>query len=154
VEEPLEEVGKKVVVQGLPRGDETILVVEDEEKVRRLIVEILMKQGYKVLEASHGDNALSIHGKHNGPIHLVLIDVVMPGMSGSELAKRLTSLDPKIKVLYMSGYADNTIVHHGVLEKGVSYIQKPFTMEGLARKVREVLESDLARSRVSHHAIF
>jgi two-component system cell cycle sensor histidine kinase/response regulator CckA len=141
-DEPLEELREKMIGEELPCGKETVLVVEDEEKVRKLIVEILARQGYRVLEASDADEALLIHEKHDGPIHLTLVDVVMPGMSGSELAKRLASLNPKMRILYMSGYTDNTIVHHGVLEKGVNYIQKPFTMEGLARKVREVLDKD------------
>jgi two-component system cell cycle sensor histidine kinase/response regulator CckA len=142
VDEPLEELREKMVGEELPRGKETVLVVEDEEKVRKLIVEILERQGYRVLEASDGDEALLIHEKHDGPIHLILVDVVMPGMSGSELAKRLASLRPDTKILYMSGYTDNAIVHHGVLAQGVNYIQKPFTMEGLTRKVRQVLDKD------------
>jgi DNA-binding NtrC family response regulator len=142
VEETPEEAWKKAAAEGLPRGEETILVVEDEEKVRKLIVGILTQQGYKVLEASYGDDALSMLGKHKVPIHLILVDVVMPGMSGPDLVKRLVSLHPKMKVLYMSGYTDSTIVHHGVLEKGVNYVQKPFTMDGLAKKVREVLDKD------------
>jgi PAS domain S-box-containing protein len=141
VDEPLEETKeKRVVKEDLPRGNETVLVVEDEREVRKLTVGILKRQGYKVLEASHGDDALAISEKHDGLIHLVLVDVVMPGMSGSELAKQLTLLQPMIKVLYMSGYTDNAIVHHGVLEKGMNYIQKPYTVDGLARKVREVLD--------------
>jgi signal transduction histidine kinase/response regulator RpfG family c-di-GMP phosphodiesterase len=139
VDEPLEELREKMVGEELPRGKETVLVVEDEEKVRKLIVEILGRQGYRVIEASHGDEALLIHAKHDGPIHLILVDVVMPGMSGSELTKRLASVRPETKILYMSGYTDNAIVHHGVLARGVNYIQKPFTMDGLTRKVREVL---------------
>jgi CheY-like chemotaxis protein len=142
VDEPLEELREKMVGEELPRGKETVLVVEDEEKVRKLIVEILGRQGYRVLEASHGDEALLIHEKQDGPIHLILVDVVMPGMSGSKLAKRLASLRPETKILYMSGYTDNAIVHHGVLARGVNYIQKPFTMDGLTRKVREVLDKD------------
>jgi DNA-binding NtrC family response regulator len=141
VDEPLEETKeKRVVKEDLPRGNETVLVVEDEREVRKLTVGILKRQGYKVLEASHGDDTLAISEKHDGLIHLVLVDVVMPGMSGSELAKQLTLLQPMIKVLYMSGYTDNAIVHHGVLEKGMNYIQKPYTVDGLARKVREVLD--------------
>jgi two-component system cell cycle sensor histidine kinase/response regulator CckA len=142
VDEPLDELREKVVGEELPRGKETVLVVEDDEKVRKLIVEILRRQGYRVLEASHGDEALLIHEKHDGPIHLILVDVVMPGMSGSELVKRLTSLHPETKIVYMSGYTDNAIVHHGVLARGVNYIQKPFTMDGLTRKVRQVLDKD------------
>jgi two-component system cell cycle sensor histidine kinase/response regulator CckA len=140
VDEPLEELKEKIVGEELPHGRETILVVEDEEKVRKLTVEILGRQGYTVLEASHGDEALLIHKEHDGSIHLILVDVVMPGMSGSELAKRIASLRPETKILYMSGYTDNAIVHHGVLAQGVNYIQKPFTMDGLVRKVREVLD--------------
>jgi CheY-like chemotaxis protein len=141
VDEPLEEAReKKGMKEDLPRGNETIIVVEDEREVRKLTVEILGRQGYRILEASHGDEALLVHEKHDGPIHLILVDVVMPGMTGSELAKRLTALRPETKILYMSGYTDNAIVHHGILEKGVNYIQKPFTMEGLTRKVREVLD--------------
>jgi len=143
VDEPLEEARqKKVIEEDIPRGNETVLVVEDEGEVRRVIVEILGRQGYRVLDASHGNEALLIHEKHGGPIHLILVDVVMPGMSGSELAKRLAPLHPEIKILYMSGYTDNAIVHHGVLARGVNYIQKPFTMDGLTRKVRQVLDKD------------
>ena len=103
---------------------------------------ILEKRGYRILETSNGDDALLACDRRKSPIHLMLADIVMPGMSGSELAKLLIPLYPEIKILYMSGYTDNAIVRHGVLEKGVNYIQKPFTMEGLARKVREVLDKD------------
>jgi YesN/AraC family two-component response regulator len=92
------------------------------------------------LEAPHGDDALLVCEQHEGPIHLLVTDVVMPGMSGGQLADRVERLRPEMKILYVSGYTDNAIVHHGVLEKGVNYIQKPFTIEGLARKVREVLD--------------
>ena len=114
--------------------------MEDDEDVREVAVRILKMQGYRVLETSNGSDALH-HCEHEaGPIHLMVTDVVMPGMNGPELAKRLNLLRPETKVLYISGYTDNAIVHHGVLEKGVNYIQKPFTVEGLARKVREVLD--------------
>jgi two-component system cell cycle sensor histidine kinase/response regulator CckA len=142
VNEPLEEIRKEVLKEELPRGNETILIVEDEEEVRKLAGKILERQGYRILEASQGDDALRISERHGGPIDLILVDVIMPGMSCSELAKHLKSPHPKMKVLYMSGYTDNAIVRHEVLEKGVNYIQKPFTMEGLARKVREVLDKD------------
>jgi DNA-binding NtrC family response regulator len=142
VDEPLEEIRKEVLKKELPRGNETILIVEDEEEVRKLAGKILERQGYKILETFNGDDALVACEKSRIPIHLMLADVVMPGMSGSELAKLLKPLYPEIKILYMSGYTDDSIVRHGVLEKGVNYIQKPFTMEGLARKVREVLEQD------------
>jgi CheY-like chemotaxis protein len=140
VDEPLEELKEKVVKEELPRGSETILLVEDEEVVRKLAVQILKRQGYTVLEGSHGNEALNICNKHDGPIHLLVTDVVMPKMSGRELAERIASSQPEIKVLYMSGYPDNAITHHGVLEKGMNYIQKPFTVDGLARRVREVLD--------------
>jgi two-component system cell cycle sensor histidine kinase/response regulator CckA len=139
-EEPLEEIREKVVKEEFPRGSETVLVVEDEEEVRKLAVRILQKQGYKVLEASQGNEALFICEQHEEPIHLLVTDVVMPGMSGRELSERLTSLRPEIKILYMSGHTNSAIVHHGVLEPGVNLLQKPFTPEALARKVREVLE--------------
>jgi PAS domain S-box-containing protein len=139
-EEPLEEVREKVVKEELSRGSETVLVVEDEEELRKLAVRFLEKQGYKVLEASQGDEALFICGQHEEPIHLLVTDVVMPGMSGRELSERLTSLCPEIKILYMSGHTNGAIFHHGVLEPGVNFLQKPFTPEALARKVREVLE--------------
>ena len=139
-EEPLEEVREKVVKEELPRGSETVLVVEDEEELRKLAVRFLQKQGYQVLEASQGDEALSIYGRHDEPIHLLVTDVVMPGMSGRELSERLTSLCREIKILYMSGHTNSAILHHGVLEPGVNLLQKPFTPEALARKVREVLD--------------
>jgi CheY-like chemotaxis protein len=141
VDEPVEEISVgREIKEELPRGKETILVVEDEEEVRKLAVQILKNQGYKVLEASQGDEAYLTGYEHKGPIHLLLTDVVMPKMSGHELANRIIQILPEIKALYMSGYTDNAIVYHGVLERGMNYIQKPFTVEGLARKVREVLD--------------
>jgi CheY-like chemotaxis protein len=139
VDEPID-VFKEKLVKDLPRGSETVLVVEDEEEVRKLAAQILKKQGYKVLEALQGGDALLICEQHRNAVHLMLTDVVMPGMSGHHLAKRLESLQPGMKILYMSGYADNAIAQHGVLGEGVNYIQKPFTVDGLARKVREVLD--------------
>jgi CheY-like chemotaxis protein len=140
VDEPLEELGERVEVKEIPRGTETILVVEDEEDVRKLAVRILERQGYKVLEASQGLDAFLIAEKYEDLIHLLVTDVVMPKISGRELADRIAEIRPEIKVLYMSGYTDNAIVHHGVLGEGMKFIQKPFTVDGLARKVREVLD--------------
>ena len=139
VDEPTE-VFKEKLVKDLPRGSETVLLVEDEEEVRKLAAQILQRQGYKVLEAPQGGDALLICEQHQTPVHLMLTDVVMPGMSGHQLAERLKSLQPEMKVLYMSGYTDNTIIQHGVLVEGVNYISKPFTVDALARKVREVLD--------------
>ena len=140
IDEPLEEMRERVVTEELPRGSETILVVEDEEEVRKLIVRLLQRQGYNVLQARDGDDASLIGGQHLDPIHLILTDVVMPGMNGRALSERLTILHPKMKVLFMSGYAENAIVRHGVLAQGMNYLQKPFRMDELIRRVREVLD--------------
>jgi PAS domain S-box-containing protein len=139
---------KKLIKENLPLGNETILVVEDEGEVRKLAVKILKGQGYRVLEASRGDEALQIQEKNNGPIDLILVDVVMPGMSGSDLVKRFSPLHPETKILYMSGYTDDAVIHHGVLAEGVNYLQKPFTIEGVTRKVREVMDSLLYDERI------
>jgi signal transduction histidine kinase/ActR/RegA family two-component response regulator len=122
-----------------PRGTETILLVEDEEVVRGLTRKILMQVGYNVLDAKGGDEAIRVCHAHPGPIDLLLTDVVMPEISGKEVADRLLELRPSIRVLYMSGYTDEAIVQHGVLDANVKFIQKPFTWVGLTRKVREVL---------------
>jgi two-component system, cell cycle sensor histidine kinase and response regulator CckA len=125
-----------------PRGNETILVVEDDAAAKRLTVEILNMQGYLVLEASNGTEALKIARTYEKNIQLVLTDVVMPQMSGKEMIDRLRILRANIKALFMSGYTNNAIVHHGVLDKGLFYIQKPFTVDGLSKKIREVLDSN------------
>jgi len=122
------------------QGSETILLAEDEEAVRPLVREVLERNGYTVLSAGNGEEALLASGRHEGKIHLLLCDVVMPGMSGVELSRRIVSSRPGIKVLYMSGYTDNAIVHHGVLDPGTAFIEKPFAPDALARKVRAVLD--------------
>jgi CheY-like chemotaxis protein len=122
-------------------GSETILLVEDEDLVRRAAREVLRKRGYTILEASGPHEALAFCQNFHGPIQLMLTDVVMPNMSGKELAQKLAEFKPEIKVLYMSGYTEDTIVHHGVLDSGIEYLQKPFTPDSLARKVRQVLDS-------------
>jgi two-component system cell cycle sensor histidine kinase/response regulator CckA len=122
-------------------GSETILLVEDEEAVRTLASEVLRKRGYRVLESASAEDALQVSGRHQGTIHLLLTDVVMPQMSGRKVAELLASRRPKMKVLYMSGYTDNAIVHHGILDANTAFLQKPFTPETLALKVREVLNS-------------
>jgi CheY-like chemotaxis protein len=119
---------------------ETILLVEDAQRVRAVVREILEMSGYAVLEARHGAEALEVSNQHAGPIHLLVTDVVMPQMSGRELAQRLATLRPDLKVLYMSGYTDDAIVRHGVLASGIAFLSKPFTPDALALKVRELLD--------------
>jgi PAS domain S-box-containing protein len=122
------------------RGDETILVVEDDNSVRYLAKEILEMSGYHVMAVANGGEALLTCERYEGAIRLVLTDVIMPQMSGRELGERLAVIHPEIKILFMSGYTDNAIVHHGVLDAGVNFIGKPFNAAGLTLKVREVLD--------------
>jgi PAS domain S-box-containing protein len=123
------------------RGRETVLLAEDEEQVRRMARTILEMYGYHVLEASNGNEAVSIYKEHGDEIDMLLTDAVMPQMSGRELREVLVSLRPDIKVLYMSGYTDDAIMRHGLLEQEIVFLQKPFTAEALVRKVREVLDA-------------
>ena len=125
----------------LAGGSETILLVEDEEGVRDLARRILELKGYKVITASNPTEAAQVCERYEGPIHLLLTDVVMPTMSGPQLAEHVAFLRPGLKVLYISGYTDNAIVPHGILEEGVQFLQKPFTRDSLTRKVREVLDA-------------
>ena len=130
---------------GLPRpdrGQETILLVEDEANLRRLARQYLETQGYKILEAEDGAAALQIASSHKGTIDLLLTDVVMPGMNGRELALQIAGQRPEIRVLYMSGYTENAIGRNGTLDAGISLLQKPFSLPALKDKVREVLDSE------------
>ena len=120
-------------------GSETVLLVEDEESVRQLVRETLESKGYKILEADNGEAALQIVAGHSGTIDMLITDVVMPGMSGRELSARLCASRPQTKVLYLSGYTEDAIVHEGVVDPDTAFLQKPFTLQMLARKVREVL---------------
>jgi two-component system cell cycle sensor histidine kinase/response regulator CckA len=122
-------------------GTETILLAEDNAGLRNLATRVLEPAGYTVLGAATGDEALHLLERHEGPVHLLLSDVVMPGMSGRHLAEQLAQTRPEMKVLYMSGYTSDTIVRHGVLEAQMPFLNKPFTAAALLRKVREVLDS-------------
>jgi two-component system, cell cycle sensor histidine kinase and response regulator CckA len=124
------------------RGGETVLVVDDEAAVRSAVWEILQATGYLVLEADNGEEALRICAGHEGPIHLLLTDVGMPVMSGPEVARRLARPRPKTRVLYMSGYSDDALIRRGVVEQDAAFLQKPFTPDTLAHKVREVLDAE------------
>ena len=128
------------VQSGPAPGTETILFVEDEESVRELVRDYLVTIGYRVLEASDGVQALAVAAAHKGPVHLLITDVVMPRLSGRELATRLAVERGDMKVLFISGYTDDSVFRHGVLEGGVAFLQKPFNLKSLAQKVREVLE--------------
>lgn len=125
----------------VPRGNETILMVEDEEQVREIANEILTTLGYRVLVATDGEVALTLAKEHEGEIQLMITDVVMPSMGGRECVERLTPSRPEMKVLFMSGYTDDAIVRHGLLDQRLEFIEKPFTSDALARKVRKVLDS-------------
>ncbi len=140
VQEAAEAAESEKAIPAPMRGTETILVVEDEESVRSLVRGVLQAHGYTVLEARRGDEALQVSDRHKGLIHLLLTDVVMPQMSGRDLAARLVASHSESRVLYMSGYTDRAILHQGVLDAKTHFIGKPFTPDALARKVREVLD--------------
>jgi CheY-like chemotaxis protein len=133
--------GEAVVSSSVPQGTELILLVEDEAQVRAILKEILEGQGYHVLAASNGEEALSISQDLESDIKLMITDVVMPQMSGRELAERVLAVRPNLPVLFMSGYTDDAIVRHGLLDEKLHFIQKPFDSATIGRKVREVLDS-------------
>ena len=141
VDQPVEAIAPgELRVEELSSGSETILLVEDEEAVRSWASEVLESRGYHVLQTDGAIKALELAEGHKEQIHLLLTDVVMPQMNGKELAELLAPLHPETSVLYMSGYADNAVVHHGLLDPGTALLQKPFTADALARKLREVLD--------------
>ena len=125
----------------MPRGTETVLLVEDEDAVRALGRHVLAMCGYTVLEAGNGREAVEAADGHAGPIHLLVTDVVMPGgMGGRQVAEAVVARHPEAKVLFTSGYTDDAVVRHGVLDEGTHFLQKPFTPAALAQKVRDVLD--------------
>jgi CheY-like chemotaxis protein len=141
VEERTEDVETAFPLTKLAQGTETVLLVEDEASVRELASEILQLAGYTVFVACNGAEALRICADHTGPIHLLLTDVVMPGMSGPEVVRALAPLRPEMQVLYMSGYTGDTLGRHGALEPARAFLPKPFTPEGMTQKVRAVLDA-------------
>jgi CheY-like chemotaxis protein len=138
-QEPMEE--SPTPAEELSTGNETILMVEDDSVVRELICTALDRLGYQVIEANDSDDALRLMASQGPEVDLLITDVIMPGMSGRELAERILAQRPELKVLYISGYTANVIVHHGVLDQGISFLQKPVSLADLAKKVREVLEN-------------
>lgn len=142
IEDPLDVSTPVSAVTATRHGSETILLVEDEEAVRNLLRDILRRFGYTVLEAGNGPEAIEICHSHLGPIHLVITDMVMPQMSGWEVAEAVAMLRPKARFIYMSGYIEHVVVEERVLEAGVAFLGKPFTPETLGRKVREVLDGE------------
>ena len=142
VQETCEDTQRGPIATGSLQGAETVLLVEDEPSLRELAREFLESSGYRVLEAGDGAKAIALAEQHRGPIHLLLTDVIMPGMNGHQLAERLASRCPEMRVIYTSGYTDNVIVHHGVLQPGTAFIEKPYMREALLRKIREVLDRE------------
>ena len=130
-----------VVTAKAEQALETILLVEDETSLRTLSRRYLQNQGYTVLEAADGAAAIAICSRHAGPIHLLLTDVVMPGMNGRELARRICAMRPETKVLFMSGYSENTVAQDGLVEEPIALLQKPFALSALGFKVREKISS-------------
>ena len=141
VEEPTSSAKSRSGILTAPRGTETVLLAEDEDALRSLGRFVLQGAGYRVLEASDGKEALAVAAQHEGPIHLLASDVVMPELGGRQLAERLRALRPEMKTLFLSGYTDDAVVRHGVMHETVHFLQKPFSPLGLARKVREVLDA-------------
>lgn len=143
VDQVLEDEPLADMIEKLDRRSQTILVVEDDAALLQVTCRSLEEIGYAVLAARTPAEAIQIFENHPGSIHLVVTDVIMPGMGGHHLASHLSAICPEMKVLYISGYTDNTIVHHGILDPGLAFLQKPFSPRALARKVSEVLATPL-----------
>jgi DNA-binding NtrC family response regulator len=141
VEGKLESVPTAAPAAAAPGGDETILFVEDDRLIRELAIKALKRFGYRVLAAGNGEDALAIAARRDEPIDLLLTDVVMPGMNGRQLAQRLAETHPETRVLFTSGYTENAIAHHGVIDEELDFIGKPYTLHGLATAIRKALGS-------------
>jgi CheY-like chemotaxis protein len=131
-------------VQAVPvaGGTETLLVCEDDETIRQLMCRVLTERGYQVLSAENSQKGIELAARHEGPIDLLVTDVIMQGMSGGQMAQQLKAQRPNMRILYVSGYTSDVVEQHGVLESGIQFLQKPFTAEDLARRVRELLDSE------------
>ncbi|NLH51009.1 MAG: response regulator [Myxococcales bacterium] len=140
VQEKAEKIKRKLESPELPNGTETILLVEDEQIVREFAIKVLTRLGYKVLHADSGGDALIVAEQYKKPIHLLLTDVIMPGINGKELADRMARTHPKIKVLFSSGYTEDIIGRHGILDAELNFIGKPYSLQALAKKLRQVLD--------------
>ena len=136
--------------ENAPGGSETVLLVEDEQAVRRATAEFLGLQGYTVLEAKDGVDALSVAKNHASTIHLVVTDVVMPNMSGGQLAKELAQVRPDAKLLFVSGYAGKTVLDHKVVDPETNFLQKPYTLKQLALKIHAALDPNLGANQLPH----
>jgi PAS domain S-box-containing protein len=147
IEAPAEKLAVVPLSLDLPGGSETVLLVEDEASVRGLISSVLKRLGYKVLVAANGGEAFMLTEKYTGGIDLMMTDVVMPGMNGRELAERLRQFKPEMEVLFTSGYTESVIVHNAVVDERLNFIGKPYSMQGIARKIREVIEARKGRDR-------
>jgi len=140
VEEPVEEIIHETTDEDY-RGDEVIMLVEDDTDVREVLSEILKDLGYIIIEAGDDAEAQKLSKKFNGKIHLLLTDLILPGLNGRELSELLLQSRKEMKILFISGYSDDVIAKHGVIDEGLSFLQKPFTASSLGKKIREVLES-------------
>jgi CheY-like chemotaxis protein len=141
VNEPASDLRSAATSTDVPVGTETILIAEDESLILGLAAETLQTLGYRVLVANNGSEALQLAAETSEEIHLLVTDVVMPQIGGRELSRRLLALRPDLKILFVSGYTENSIVHHGILASGIAFLQKPYLPATLARKVRDVLDS-------------
>ena len=141
IDQPLEEAVTPAAAPRSQDGSETILIVEDDAEVRRLLCQVLRARGYRVLESTKGDEAIAAVESHPGPVELIVADVVLPGMSGPEVVRHVAQRKPGIRALYISGYTDEAVQRHGILDSGVTFLSKPFLPDALATKVRELLDA-------------